>query len=267
MVFGFGKKDDSLLGNKGISDSDRDKLLADKKVQEAMKKAGEAGMSDPKVQEAIKNAAKEMFTAENAAKAMDMAKEWANDPEVQAKARHAAGLAMAGMGQAAQQFIGCIEQGPDGLRFLAFVAGVASLVNTVFTIINVGKILGLQFVSYAVALYQAVFAFTTILFEAKPEWIAKVPGLSAYQDMLIRYAKFITMAVGRGAFYIFQGSLWLVLMPSILSLDFLVGCLLIFVGVMHVLMHFGVMPQHVAAKAKEALDKAKGSTGSTAAGP
>jgi len=38
---------------------------------------------------------------------------------------------------------------------------------------------------------------------------------------------------------------------------------LIFVGVMHILMHFGVMPQHVAAKAKEALDKAKGSAAGT----
>merc|ERR1711920_663865 len=114
-----------------------------------------------------------------------------------------------------------------------------------------------HWVSYAIAQYQLLFALTTMLFEAKPEWIAKGPSLSSYQDMLITYCNFITLALGRGLFYIFQGSLWLALMPTLISLDFFVGLALTFVGAMHVAMHFGVMPQHIAAKAREAMDKAK----------
>merc|ERR1740121_3598274 len=102
-------------------------------------------------------------------------------------------------------------------------------------------------------LFQMFFAFTSALFEAKPESIEKF-SLNKYQDMLIEYAKFITTAIGRGFFYIYQGILWLVVTEWTLNpLNLGTIVLAVFIlamGGLHVGMHYGIMPQEVAVKAK-----------------
>lgn len=245
-------KSSKILTDDGTVDkATQELLLSNPAVQNAMKQAGQEAIHDPAVQEAIIKVAKENLTAENAAKVADMAKTWVQDPEVQAKARHYAGMAMAYSGQAGQMVVGCIEQGPTGLRFLAFLTGCASCVNAGLTVANVANVLGL--VSYAIAIYQVIFALTTMLFEASPDHIAKIPGLNGYQDMLIEYAKFLSSVLGRGLFYIFQGVLWLFTVSSITHIVTLaIGASQCLIGVFHMLMYWGIMPQHVAAKAREA---------------
>ncbi|CAK0832289.1 unnamed protein product, partial [Prorocentrum cordatum] len=131
-------------------------------------------------------------------------KEWAGDPEVQAKARHFAGMAMEGAGQVGQKFVGCIEQGPAGVQLLAFVAGASSCTLAVLNLINIANLQNP--VAYLVSVYLFAFALSTMLFEAKPEWIEKLGGpLNGYQDLLLEYCKFFAFSGGRGMFYIFQG--------------------------------------------------------------
>jgi len=210
-----------------------------------MKQAGEKALNDPEVQKAIIDAAK-TYGPEVAAAAVEEVKKWANDPATQAMARHYAGMAMGYVFLAGSGVVGCIEQGPAGVRFLAFGAGTASMVISGLDVINLANLVNP--VKYVIALYQALFSLTTMLFEAPPDWVAKVPGVDNYQNMLIGNARLLTLNLGRGLFYIFQGSLWLVLATWLHFFHVGAGLALCLFGVIHVLMHFGVMPQHVAAK-------------------
>jgi len=258
MVLGiFSKKKPTLseeaLKGKAVDAATQDKVLNDPKVKAAMQKAGgDNALSDSSVQKAIMEAAKANLTAENAALVTEQCKEWANDPEVQAKARHMAGMAMAYAGQAGNMVIGVIEQGPQGLRLLAFIAGVASCINAALTVINPLNAIG-GIMAYCLSVYQVIFALTTMLFEADPEWVQKLgPKANEYQDMLIKYFKFLTLSLGRGLFYIGQGLLWLSMASLTQLVTLLVGLYLVVIGGMTVAMHFGIMPQNLAAKAREA---------------
>lgn len=246
----FSSKKKEPLNKEKVDEASRDKVLSDPKVKAAMQKAGDDALDCAEVQAAMIEAAKKNLTAENAALVAAQCKEWASDPEVQAKARHYAGMAMAYAGQAGEMFVGCVEQGPQGVRFLAFCAGVASCVNAGFTVINPMNAMGAM-MSYLVAVYQVVFSLTTMLFEASPEWVQKYAKLSEYQNLLIKYFKFLTLNLGRGMFYIGQGCLWLSVSSMTDFLGLAVGGFLIFIGALHICMHFGIMPQEIAMKAKE----------------
>jgi len=237
----------------GVDDATRDAIMQSPEVQAAMKNAVGNQLQDPAVQQAIKDKAAAMCTPENAALVADKMQEWANDPAVQAKARHYAGLALATAGQFGGNVIGCVEQGPAGVRLLAFGGSVASVAVTVFTLINPLNMFCI--ITYVICAYMALFALTSALFEASPEWIAKVPGLNKYQDMLIENCKFLTVVAGRGMFYIFQGSLWAGQAEWSEIHELAVGGFLIFVGVLHVAMHFGKL-QVVATKMREGYEKA-----------
>jgi len=247
------KESEEALKGKAVDSATQDKVLNDPKVKAAMQKAGgDNALADKDVQKAIAEAAKANLTAENAALVAAQCKEWASDPEVQAKARHMAGLAMVMAGQAGNMFVGVIEQGPQGLRFLAFIAGVASCVNAALTVINPMNAIG-GIMSYCLSVYQVIFALTTMLFEADPEWVQKLgPKANEYQDMLIKYFKFLTLSLGRGIFYIGQGMLWLSMSGLGNPIGLLIGLYLVFIGALTAAMHWGIMPQNLAAKAREA---------------
>jgi len=230
-------------------------------VQDAMKQAGTEALGNSAVQQAIVDAAKKQFSAENAKLVAEKVQTWSQDPETQAKARHYAGMAMEAAGTVGEKFIGVIEQGPAGVRVIAFLAGLASVVTAIWYLIDFGHLFG-NFIGYAMAIYQVFFAFTTMLFEAKPEWIQKAPaflGLDRYQNLLIEYCKALTVMGGRGLFYTFQGLMWLLAVDDLLKhfLYLAVGSLLVFVGILCFLMHFNIMPSTVSAKASELGAQAK----------
>jgi len=257
----------AFLGDGSIDPKVQEAILSDPRVQDAMRTSGEQALNNPQVQDAIFKVAKDKLTAENAAKVANAAKDWAQDPEVQAKARHYAGMAMVYAGQAGQRIVGCIEQGPEGVRYLCFMVSLFSIGLAGYD--SFQRLMGLNFLFVFNGLFQMAFAFTSALFEAKPENVDKF-GMTKYQDMLLEYAKFISTCVGRGLFYIYQGILWLVTVgandPSkwfdILNLvSMFLGAFFLAMGGLHIAMHYDIMPQEVVVKAKEQLEKARGGAG------
>lgn len=244
-------------------------LLSDPRVTQSIKQAGNSALSDPEVQRQILEACKEKFP-EYAGQAKDQVKAWAKDPAVQAKAKQYAGVVLDYAAKAGDHLLNQIEQGPAGVRVLAFLGSLASAINAVMSLINVFSVFG-HMILYMVSVYQFIFSLTTMIFEAKPEWVQKIqqtcPALQvdSYQDLLMENARFLSLSGGRGMFYIFQGTLWLAFASWAEFLNFLIGAFLCFIGVLHVLMHYGIMPQSVAAKMREsyAAVSHRGASGST----
>jgi len=153
---------------------------------------------------------------------------------------------------------GGIEQGPKLLRLLSFCAASGSLFCTIWSMINP---LAAVFhpVMYILYTYIAVFALTTMLFEANPDWIQKSEALIGYQDLLIRYCSFLTLMVGRGLFYIFQATLWLSLVQSFSQIVELIAAANLFIaGVLHIFGHWGIMPHQIAQRAIYQAEKVTG---------
>lgn len=229
--------------NDGIPADVKAKLLEDPAVQKAIADAGKGALEslkDPKVQEQILATCKEKFP-EYAASATAKIKDFVSDPEVQAKAKEyafiAAQKAKEGVALAAAGFVKQVQQGPDGVRFLSFLGGCFSGGNAIYQMLNVAGVL-FHIVIYVVGIYQLIFSLTTILFEAPNEYVAKLPSfVNDYHDLLIDKAKFISETLGRGLFYIFQGTLWLCFIDS--PIDVGCGLWMIMVGVMNILIHYG----------------------------
>lgn len=238
--------------------STQEALLKDPRVQMSLSHAGDMGLNDAAVQEQIMKTCKEKFP-QHAGKVASHVKEWAKDPKVQAKAKRYAAHALHYAGHAGEHIMKRIEQGPAGVRALAFIGGVASCVNALMALLNIFGILS-HIILYTVSVYQLAFSLTTMLFEAKPEWIQstqeKCPALQVdtYQDMLLENAKFLSLTGGRGLFYMFQGTMWLAFASFSEIVHLLLGLYLVFIGILHVLMHYGVMPQEVAAKMREGYE-------------
>jgi len=222
--------------------------LRDPKVQEMVRQKGQDAMKDPAVQSAVMD-----YVKANGPAAADAAKEqmkkWATDPEVQAKAKHYASQAGVAFGQGLDQTVSLVEQGPTGVRLIAFCVGCASCVCSVMTFLDVGNLLG-NLAAAIVAGYQIVFSVSTIIFEAPVSVIDKIPGITGYQELLIDHAKFMSEVMGRGLFYIFQGTLWVALSKLHNVLNLAVGFSLVAVGLLHVAMYYGKLDV-VAAKIRQ----------------
>lgn len=236
-----------------MADADmQKKLLSDPAVQAAVQKAGEDALKNPEVQAKIVQVAKEKFP-ELAATAQAKCQEWANNPEVQAKALHYAGEAGRYVGQLAGKGVALVEQGPSGVRVLGFIASIASCVNAIEFCMHPESAL-LSIFTYVISGYQIIFSLTTIIFEAPPSVIEKIPAVTKYQDMLIDKAKFISELQGRAIFYIFQGSLWLAFADLTELLDIATGLGMMFVGLLQMAIHFGKLGE-VAAKMRQGYER------------
>jgi len=251
--------------------STQEALLKDPRVQESIKKAGQNALSDPAVQAMILETCKEKFP-EKASQAAGAVKEWAKDPATQEKAKQYAGVALGYAANAGENFMKKLEQGPAAVRFLAFLGGAASFVLSVFALFDVLHIFAHP-ISYCIGVYQCLFSLTTILFEASPETLQKAEAtcpflkVSTYQDLLIVNAKFLALNGGRGLFYIFQGTLWLFSSHFFDFPHIACGLYLGFIGVIHVLMHFGIMPEEVASKMRSVGSQGYKAVGSPKSSP
>jgi hypothetical protein len=146
----------------------------------------------------------------------------------------------------AKLFYQQIEQGPAGVRVLACLISIMSMLNSVLTLINPLRLLSP--LSFVISAYQLLFASSTALFELPPEYMEKVSFLKPYQDLLSIKCNFLTDVQGRGLFYIFQGLLWAGFAARFASLtDLAVTVLMVFIGVLHVAMHYGIGPAVVVA--------------------
>eukprot|EP00438_Fugacium_kawagutii_P010676 Skav207421 [mRNA] locus=scaffold646:242650:245266:- [translate_table: standard] len=242
--------------------------MNDPKVQKAVKEAAEktgkdaiSALQDPEatnsVQRQIMETCKEKFP-EYAGQAKTKIMEFCNDPEAARLKTTYGAMAGAYVMKAGGALVATIEQGPAGIRFLCFLGSCASVVNSILKLIHI---------SHAPWRNRKLAPSARIPEEAPPEYIAKVPGLNGYQelspgtmrrsilqDMLLDKCKFLSETLGRGGFYIFQGTLWLCfallgsgaedlleVFPRSLSdiLDLAVGLALVACGILNLLMHFG----------------------------
>merc|ERR1712176_1277169 len=95
--------------------------------------------------------------------------EWASDPEAQARAYYMAGLAGRYLGSAGNSAISLIEQGPVGVRLLAFSGGCISCAYAVLFCTSLGDFFA-NMSGFLVSNYQLIFSLTTVVFEA-PSWV------------------------------------------------------------------------------------------------
>eukprot|EP00929_Paragymnodinium_shiwhaense_P036887 TRINITY_DN19720_c0_g1_i5.p1 TRINITY_DN19720_c0_g1~~TRINITY_DN19720_c0_g1_i5.p1 ORF type:complete len:260 (-),score=14.65 TRINITY_DN19720_c0_g1_i5:445-1224(-) len=232
-------------------ESMRAALRQEESFQASRRQVEEAEPEGAAAGEAIMDKCRRKF-----AQANDRVPAWLSDVETHRKAAHCASSAMYAAAHTLQQ-AGCevvhhIEQGPAGMRVLAFGGCVASLAISITSLLNYFSAMGHPIV-YVVSMYQGFFAFTAGLFEMKPEWVTDfehksgVP-LETYQLTLAENCKFLTLSGGRGLFYIFLGSLGFVLAGSKNYATFACASYLFFVGSLHILMGFGIGLETVVAK-------------------
>lgn len=233
-------------------DTVKEALLKDPRVQEQLRKRGEDALSDPAVQQKIISICQDRFPDVAEQVAQNVA-EWADDPEVQRKVRDAAKQTLF---TGPSRVLALIEQGPSGVRVLAFGGGVASAALAFLSMLNIIQQIAHP-IDWIIDSYQLMFSLTTMLFEANPDTIQSVGVLTRWYDYAIKWAPFLTTALGRGLFMVFQGTLWiresnLTDIPSIA-----VGTYMIFVGGVLVALHWGVMPMHVAESIRDGTNSAR----------
>eukprot|EP00413_Alexandrium_margalefii_P039272 CAMPEP_0204604352 /NCGR_PEP_ID=MMETSP0661-20131031/57809_1 /ASSEMBLY_ACC=CAM_ASM_000606 /TAXON_ID=109239 /ORGANISM="Alexandrium margalefi, Strain AMGDE01CS-322" /LENGTH=197 /DNA_ID=CAMNT_0051615499 /DNA_START=58 /DNA_END=651 /DNA_ORIENTATION=- len=141
---------------------------------------------------------------------------------------------------------GEIEQGPAMIRVAAFAASIGSIVCLVLHAADVINVF--HPVRCILHVYLGLFALTCILFEAPPEYVEKVNGANGYLELLIKHCGFLSNNAGRGLFYIFQATLWMSFYDGDSLMVLAMAAALTAVGVLSILMHFGILPQHIAAK-------------------
>lgn len=144
-------------------------------------------------------------------------------------------------GQAVEALHNYLEQGPNGLRVLAFVAGSFATVLSLICIINPFDIIMMP-TTYILSTFTLIFSLTAMMMECEPAWIEKAAFLKEYQDLLQDQARFLLHAFGRGIFYVFNGSI-LVYMGGFMR--FIAGVYMATVGGFYIALHYGVMPKKV----------------------
>jgi len=232
-------------------------LMKHPEIQKAVAKAGEDALKNPEVQAKMLEVATEKFP-ELASSAASQIAEWAEDPECQEKARKTAAYiydkAEDLVEDAAEEVMDLLKQGPAGVRALAFMGSVGAVAAAAMDVLKFWHLL-FKPTSYLLDLYQIIFAFTSAIFECHPQTIEKFERLDKWHDMLVLYAKFLCYPAGRACFYFFQGSLWIVEVISEAQdsdkkffrtpaewVKFLVGAYMMFIALLNLWMHWGIMP-------------------------
>lgn len=110
-----------------------------------------------------------------------------SDPKVQAAQQFASEQLQKGRqaaGQAVEALHNYLEQGPNGLRVLAFVAGTCATILSLACIINPFDIIMMP-TTYILSAFTCIFSLTAMMMECEPAWIEKAAFLKDYQDMYV----------------------------------------------------------------------------------
>lgn len=128
----------------------------------------------------------------------------------------------------------CVQmgEGPTLLRFLCFVGGFAMVVSSVLSMINVFSLFTGPS-TYVLQLYQGFFGIITMVIEAK-DWDC----LDQFKPWMVEWFRFLTVPAGKGAFYVFIGSLGISLWVRNF-LAFTVGMYMASMGFICVAVHAG----------------------------
>lgn len=123
-------------------------------------------------------------------------------------------------------------EGPTLLRMLCFIGGLVMTISSVLSLFNIFSILTSPS-AYILQVYQGFFGIITMIVEAKD-----FDCLEQLKPWLTQWFRFLTVPAGRGAFYLFVGSLGVSLwVRNVLS--FTVGLYMSLMGVICVAIHTG----------------------------
>lgn len=187
-----------------------------------------------------------------------------NDPGIQQQLKEAAyyqaqqGLQVAKEGavQAVHELKHYVQEGPAGISILCFLGGLATTVVGFLGLLSIpdGITKPLHYVLNA---YLTVFGVVTFLLEADLDSVKKLrcigrlaPWIERYQQEVFTRAQFLTELRGRGFFYLFVGTL--AITQCFICLLFLVGLWNGCMGILCLLMSFGINPAHHIPLAQEA---------------
>jgi hypothetical protein len=130
-----------------------------------------------------------------------------------------------------------VQKGPAGVTLLAFGGGAALTfigIWTFFTIVSIG------ITDWLINCFQILFGIFMMLIEAQGDWLDRLsPKAVEFQAKLGEYAKFLTLLLGRGIFYIFLGSLTMTtgLSEPLDVMETLIGVYVMFIGIICIGMH------------------------------
>lgn len=180
-----------------------------------------------------------------------------NDPNTQAQMK-AAGQDMAARGyvvakegaaQAYEELHKYIQEGPAGVSILCFLGGMATTIVGIFGILSIFSIILTPF-HYILNAYLTLFGIVTVLLEADSDRLHNIkvmsrlaPWVQEYQHRVFDNAKFLTELRGRGFFYLFVGTL--AISQCIFCLLFLCGAWNLLMGILCLMMSFGVNPSSI----------------------
>lgn len=176
------------------------------------------------------------------------------DSAIQAQIRNAAyeqaqqgwNVARDGLGDAVTQLGSYVQEGPAGVSILCFLGGIATTIVGILGVLNFTRVAASPF-QYVLNLYLTLFGIVTFLLEADVEAVRKLkifgalaPWVEQYQLEIFKRANFLTELRGRGFFFVFVGSLAITqCFPCLL---FIVGIWNLVMGVLCVLMSYGINP-------------------------
>lgn len=140
-----------------------------------------------------------------------------------------------------------IQQGPQGVSVLCFVGGLASTTLGAMNICNVFGTVMDPF-HYILNVYVFVFGLATAVIEADTDRIGMLMApfdrlaepLTRAQAWLHEECRLLTRLRGRGFFYLYQGTL--LVTQCVFCLLFLCGLYNVVMGVVCILMSFGITP-------------------------
>lgn len=183
-----------------------------------------------------------------------MAEAALNDPAIQqqlketayTKAQQGYQVARLGAAQAVEELKKYVQEGPAGISVLCFMGGIATTVVGIFGLLSVTDGLTNPF-HYVLNAYLTVFGVVTFLLEADFQSLKNLrvlgrlaPWVERYQMEVFNRANFLTELKGRGFFYLFIGTL--AVTQCLVCLLFLVGMWNLLMGVLCLLMSFGINP-------------------------
>jgi len=140
-----------------------------------------------------------------------------------------------------------IQQGPKGASILCFMCGIGTSVVGVMSLTGFLSAI-LDPLHYILYMYMFIFGLATTCLEADPDRIGLMPWpfdglagpLTRGQAWLHQEVRLLTELRGRGAFYLYQGTLMAT--QCVFCVLFLVGIANAVMGALCIAMSFGIQP-------------------------
>jgi len=154
---------------------------------------------------------------------------------------YASSLAQTGMAKVSQQidnFELYVQQGPEGIQYLAFVGGVLTMCYGVVSILAIFQIFSTPFY-YIMCVSQLPFGLATVALEAPARIVESWPSVDKLQKEFHDHCQVLTLVPGRGAFYVYLGA-HICFLSGTISIGMILGLYMILMGAFYLSAHWGM---------------------------